>query len=65
MATTYEGVYYQAKVIESNRTGLTIEFTGMSDNIFNVPSNRAPSIKNLLEQGASPDDIAKSLPLDF
>lgn len=65
MATTYEGAYYQAKVIESNRTGLTIEFTGMSDRVFNVPANRAPSIKDLLGQGVSPDEIAKTLPIDF
>jgi hypothetical protein len=65
MATTYEGIYYQAKVITSNRTGIQVEFTGMSDRVFNVPTNRAAVIKAQLESGTCPDQIAKSLPLDW
>ena len=65
MQTTYDGIYYQANVIESNRTGLQIEFTGMGDSVFNVPARRAASIKRQLERGISPDEIAKSLLLDF
>jgi len=52
-------------VIESNRTGLLIEITGMSDRVFNVPSSRASAIKAQLESGTSPDTIAKTLPIDF
>lgn len=64
MAKIYEGIYYQAQVIQSNRTGTQIEFTGMGDAIFNVPAKRTASIQARLEAGTSPDEIAKSLPVD-
>lgn len=62
----YEGTYWCANVHKSNRYTVKVTFTSVaSDSVFKVPESRAEKIAQNLEDGKSPDSIAKTLPIEF
>ena len=64
MKDTYEGTFYCAEVIYSNRFPTQIEITSVdSDSVFRVPQNQVEETKQLLELGKSPDKVAKRFSL--
>jgi hypothetical protein len=64
--STYESVYWSAKVVKSNRFGDRIEFTqANSDRVFRCPSGRVESTIARLVAGEDPDEVAKSFPIEF
>lgn len=61
----FEGIFWHAKVVESNRFPTRIEFTSQgSDGYFLVPQTRVESVLERLESGESPDNVAQTLPID-
>lgn len=65
MKKDFEGVFWNATVIYSNRFNDRIEFTRCSsDRTFVVPQHRAEATIKDLESGASPDEVIKKFPVE-
>jgi hypothetical protein len=65
-SSTYDSVYWSAKVAYSNRFGNSIRFAnGLSDRTFNCPETRVASTIARLVAGEDPDAIAKSFSIEF
>ena len=65
-ADIYQGIYWEAEIIYSNRHGNRIEYRGAnSDRLWNVPGNRVESTIKRLKEGEDPDVVAQSFPIEF
>ena len=61
----YEGSYWHVGVVFSNRFGTRIEWTCCAgDRTYVVPASRVNNVLENLRSGKTPEEVAKTLPIN-